>query len=84
MSSVRTLDPKNGQNLENIPHMLRWWADAIERGEEAMPETLLFVLVDDLDSPPGICQFWKPMNTLTLAGAFLSCANMPIQLAEHE
>ena len=43
-------------NLDNIPHMLRYWADAFERGEEPMPETVLLMLVDDHDSPPGAAQ----------------------------
>lgn len=80
-SNVATFRPNNGQNLDNIPHMLRWWADAMERGEEPMPQTVLLVLSQDEDSPPQFCIFGKNMSAVALGGTFHACALMPLQVA---
>lgn len=69
MSTVVSFRPDNGQKLENIPHMLRYWADALERGEEPMPKTALLVMNDGV-SPPEFCVFGDGPSPLELIGLF--------------
>lgn len=67
--SVVPFKPENGQKLENIPHMLRYWADELEAGREPMPETALLVLMGGGDEVPDLCIFGNNTTRINLVGA---------------
>lgn len=69
----------NQQALENIPHMLRYWADTIERDTKAGTELelALLVLVQKGSSNPAFCVLGtphdQPPHPLFVAGVFDAC-----------
>ncbi len=60
--------PINGQALGNVPHMLRYWADVMERGEEPTPTTALLVLITDGNTPAEFCVFGVDPSRAELGG----------------
>jgi hypothetical protein len=72
--TVVQFKPENGQKLENIPHMLRYWADAMEAVTEALPKTALLVLHDDAEQVPDFCIFGADVSRTELIGMFAALA----------
>lgn len=70
--TVLSFKPDNGQKLENIPHMLRYWADAMERGDEPTPATAILVLHVNGEEVPDFCVFGIDPSRMELVGLFQS------------
>lgn len=78
MSEVRSFDPVNGQNTGNIPHMLRWWADAIERGERHAETVLLICVPESALSAPDLFAFGRNPLPVEVAGSLHYCASLAL------
>lgn len=74
--SVASFKPENGQALENIPHMLRYWASLIESGE-CVASTAVLVLLAPGARLPDFGVFGSPQgeapHPLVLAGMLDAC-----------
>lgn len=66
MADVLQFTP-TGQSLENIPHMLRYWADIIERDASNYIKTQLAILVllQENDNKPAFCVFGDEKDAVT-------------------
>lgn len=88
MSNVTPFAP-NQQALENIPHMLRYWADTIERDAKTGVELELamLVLVKKGSSNPAFCILGtphdRPPHPLFVAGVFDAC-RFKMQIAAED
>jgi len=78
--STNTLNfAPNQQALENIPHMLRYWAHTIERdaSKGIELELALVILMEKGSSAPAFCVLGtphdQPPHPLFLAGIFDAC-----------
>lgn len=89
MSNVKQFTP-TAQTLENIPHMLRYWADAIERDEEngIKADMGVFVLVNHGDPTPAFfisgTPHSAPHHPLFVAGVFDYCRSQMLTVVESE
>ena len=76
------------QALENIPHMLRYWADAIERDEAngINAEIGALVLINSGDPTPAFFiaggQVGQPPHPLYVAGIFDYCRQQMLTVVE--
>lgn len=72
---VAQFRPDNGQNLENIPHMLRYWADQYESGREPMPDSLVVCELMPDHARPRFAILGKATTQITLLGLLQACAH---------
>jgi hypothetical protein len=80
MGDVQSFDPVNGQNIGNIPHMLRWWADAIERGEKEAETVLLVQIHAGPMQAPELFSFGRNALPVEVAGSLQYCASLALTL----
>lgn len=89
MSNVSRFAP-NAQALENIPHMLRYWADMVERDAEKGVEIELsaLILVQKGDPRPAFfiagTPHEAPHHPLFVAGVFDACRSAMLQVLDDE
>jgi len=72
---VVSFRPNNGQNVDNIPHMLRYWADRYESGAEPMPVCLVMVELSTEHARPEFAILGKAVSQLTLLGLLQACTH---------
>lgn len=88
MTNVMNFAP-NEQALENVPHMLRYWADTIERdaANGAALDMALLVLVEKGSADPSFCILGtphsQPPHPLYVSGVFDACRFKMLQAAEE-
>lgn len=80
----------NAQALENAPHMLRYWADMIERDEAAGTklELAALVIVQHGDPTPAFfiagTPHEAPHHPLFVSGVFDYCRRQMLSVVEPE
>ncbi len=80
----------NAQALENIPHMLRYWADTIERDSDKGIKTSLaaLVIVQDGSNQPTFfiagTPHSEPHHPLYVSGVFDYCRLQMLSVIESE
>ncbi len=88
--TVTEFPPANGQALENIPHMLRYWAGAIERDQAngIEFEVVALVLLERGSAEPTFCLLGTPVGApnhpLLVAGMFDKCRAKMIEVGNEE
>lgn len=88
--NVSSFSPENGQALENIPHMLRYWADAVERDQANGRgfEVVALVLLERGSAEPSFCLLGTPADApnhpLLVAGMFDKCRAQMIEVGDEE
>lgn len=75
MSNVTKIRPH-----QDIPAMLRQWANDLESGAEPMPRTLYLVPVNDSQSPPELAQFGQEPSRLEEIGIFTALASLSMRM----
>jgi hypothetical protein len=72
MNNVKQLRP-----LLSIPHMLRFWADMFDNGDEEMPKSILLVCVPtDASSVPALFGAGQDMNRCEEIGALFTATRI--------
>lgn len=88
MADILNFAP-NAQALENVPHMLRYWADAIERdaANGTVLDLALLVLVEKGSADPRFSILGTPHDEtphpLYISGVFDACRFKMLQAAEE-
>lgn len=88
MSDNVTRFAPQGQALDNIPHMLRYWADVVERDQEKgiKTEVLVMVVKQSHEGAPSFCTFGdghdNPFHPLYIAGMLDWCRAQLISIVE--
>jgi len=84
--NVLRFDPLKGQALENVPHMLRYWADVLERGEKKC-DAVILVMQPEGGPLPGFAILGtphaEPLHPLYVAGIFDACRHAMVDEAFH-
>lgn len=87
---VATFHPENGQALDNIPHMLRYWADTIARDQAAGVEfeVVSLVMLQRNSASPAFVNLGAPRDApahpLLVAAMFDACRAKMQRFKHHE